>query len=826
LAVFESTGAVVDVVAAVAAVAVSVASSSAGRRGELLCQASKSPSSSRPVLRRRPFSLEFESSKSSSAASAATLDPECKQLARSPVPISGKEASSSTASAATLDPECKEPTRSPVTPSGDAASSSTSSAASSDLECKQLTSSPATVGGEAASSSTARSASSDPECIQLVSFVLRSPVNSTHPSPRVPSLSEYWSNVLRDSTTADVDLTVAEAGGSPNPTSSLPAHSLVLARLPFFRRLLEARSGGKTLQVPGVQSTSTLWQILIYTYSGCVEEATAGLSPNMLEELLPVALACGLQDLYQACAAKKAGNSASEIQSSSSPVQSQASSNTAQRSARLVVAEARVGSNAVSKGPEVIYLPLPPCTLAVALGPYDRGLMPSAVQAVPEPFDSDELSPCSHRSETGQLTNDPRHDVTPADDEERTAELLLESPAQQASEDDRMPSAAKELLLTHGEVLADSCTLVGQSSSSSSSAGPAVVSEQETFSSIAEGLALRIDSLTENVVQALRDEFRFERLRSYTGPVLPLPNVAGASAEAGCCAVNAPTPLNESRFMYKMHASTRSLSPGISSSSGPYRLRHLGEQGSMIRSRSMEPISSDSATASMLDAGTACRALSPSQAPAESHIRAGTFQQVRPGVTCVKGSLPRFSSPPLSRGCSYTASSRSLSPVRLTRDLQFSCHPGAHGACQKASATASTTATGARVVSEGSSLGERLSVLSPGPLQRAKLSTGAGTHSIVCQPGQAQPSEPVAGHKPTAAAKTSLSLSSLSGTSRSVSSLSGTAVYPRLLASSSVASLVTKSASKEVECQPTWRATPPRVQNASLTVRSNGIYNI
>eukprot|EP00931_Biecheleriopsis_adriatica_P087488 TRINITY_DN61951_c0_g1_i1.p1 TRINITY_DN61951_c0_g1~~TRINITY_DN61951_c0_g1_i1.p1 ORF type:complete len:1525 (-),score=322.06 TRINITY_DN61951_c0_g1_i1:23-4537(-) len=122
-----------------------------------------------------------------------------------------------------------------------------------------------------------------------------------------PSLATYWRGLLADEVSTDVRLCIAEPGGGRS--LELSAHTLVLSRIPFFRRLLTERSGmSAPLLVPHMPSLGVLRQILLYVYTDSAREATAGLSPNMLRDLQKAASTCGLSELCQACCQKIAGN--------------------------------------------------------------------------------------------------------------------------------------------------------------------------------------------------------------------------------------------------------------------------------------------------------------------------------------------------------------------------------------------------------------------------------------------------------------------------------------------------------------------------------------
>jgi len=121
----------------------------------------------------------------------------------------------------------------------------------------------------------------------------------------LPSMSTYLKGLLSDPSTADVQLAVSEPGEGQE-SLVVPAHSIILTRLPFFRRLIaESRAIGKSpIVVPHALSVTILRQLLVYAYTDSVKEATATLSPNMLRQLQKAASNCGMPELCKACCQK------------------------------------------------------------------------------------------------------------------------------------------------------------------------------------------------------------------------------------------------------------------------------------------------------------------------------------------------------------------------------------------------------------------------------------------------------------------------------------------------------------------------------------------
>jgi len=144
--------------------------------------------------------------------------------------------------------------------------------------------------------------------------------SSRHQEFPAPGLSDYFRTLLGDETSADLRLTAADQIGYCGGTR-LPGHRLVLARLPFFSRLISAgiaKIEGKTscgngdgpdkvadyrpieLAVHGV-SEGALRRVLVYAYTDDAAEAAAGLSRDALADLIVAAQTCDLDLLRRAC---------------------------------------------------------------------------------------------------------------------------------------------------------------------------------------------------------------------------------------------------------------------------------------------------------------------------------------------------------------------------------------------------------------------------------------------------------------------------------------------------------------------------------------------
>lgn len=149
----------------------------------------------------------------------------------------------------------------------------------------------------------------------------------------IPSLGSYLKTLLTDVSSADILLAVMEPGEGQESTL-VHAHSVVLSRLPFFRRLItDHKAIGKSpIIVPHALSVCILRQLLVYAYTDSAKEATANLSPNMLRQLQKAASNCSMPELCKACMSKLSGESASE--SSSAKVGGQASPTVRRRISR------------------------------------------------------------------------------------------------------------------------------------------------------------------------------------------------------------------------------------------------------------------------------------------------------------------------------------------------------------------------------------------------------------------------------------------------------------------------------------------------------------
>lgn len=137
----------------------------------------------------------------------------------------------------------------------------------------------------------------------------------------IPSLGSYLKTLITDMSLADILLAVMEPGEGQESTL-VHAHSIVLSRLPFFRRLIaDHKAIGKSpIIVPHALSVCILRQLLVYAYTDSVKEATANLSPNMLRQLQKAASNCSMPDLCKACMIKLSGQeSASESSSAKAP---------------------------------------------------------------------------------------------------------------------------------------------------------------------------------------------------------------------------------------------------------------------------------------------------------------------------------------------------------------------------------------------------------------------------------------------------------------------------------------------------------------------------
>lgn len=137
----------------------------------------------------------------------------------------------------------------------------------------------------------------------------------------IPSLGSYLKTLITDMSSADILLAVMEPGEGQESTL-VHAHSIVLSRLPFFRRLIaDHKAIGKSpIIVPHALSVCILRQLLVYAYTDSVKEATANLSPNMLRQLQKAASNCSMPDLCKACMIKLSGQeSASESSSAKAP---------------------------------------------------------------------------------------------------------------------------------------------------------------------------------------------------------------------------------------------------------------------------------------------------------------------------------------------------------------------------------------------------------------------------------------------------------------------------------------------------------------------------
>lgn len=137
----------------------------------------------------------------------------------------------------------------------------------------------------------------------------------------IPSLGSYLKALLTDTSSADILLAVMEPGEGQESTL-VHAHSIVLSRLPFFRRLIaDHKAMGKSpIIVPHALSVCILRQLLVYAYTDSAKEATANLSPNMLRQLQKAASNCSMPELCKACMNKLSGTeSASESSSAKAP---------------------------------------------------------------------------------------------------------------------------------------------------------------------------------------------------------------------------------------------------------------------------------------------------------------------------------------------------------------------------------------------------------------------------------------------------------------------------------------------------------------------------
>lgn len=136
----------------------------------------------------------------------------------------------------------------------------------------------------------------------------------------IPSLGSYLKTLITDMSSADILLAVMEPGEGQESTL-VHAHSIVLSRLPFFRRLIaDHKAIGKSpIIVPHALSVCILRQLLVYAYTDSVKEATANLSPNMLRQLQKAASNCSMPDLCKACMNKLSGQESSESSSAKAP---------------------------------------------------------------------------------------------------------------------------------------------------------------------------------------------------------------------------------------------------------------------------------------------------------------------------------------------------------------------------------------------------------------------------------------------------------------------------------------------------------------------------
>jgi len=139
----------------------------------------------------------------------------------------------------------------------------------------------------------------------------------------LPTMTSYLKGLLTDPSSADVQLAVTEPCEGQEPMI-VPAHSIILTRLPFFRRLIaDHRAIGKSpIIVPHALSVIILRQLLVYAYTDSVKEATATLSPNMLRQLQKAASNCGMPELCKACCQKLTESSETGKPASASPVSS------------------------------------------------------------------------------------------------------------------------------------------------------------------------------------------------------------------------------------------------------------------------------------------------------------------------------------------------------------------------------------------------------------------------------------------------------------------------------------------------------------------------
>jgi len=149
----------------------------------------------------------------------------------------------------------------------------------------------------------------------------------------IPSLGSYLKALITDVSSADILLAVMEPGEGQESTL-VHAHSVVLSRLPFFRRLISDHKaiGKSPIIVPHALSVCILRQLLVYAYTDSAKEATANLSPNMLRQLQKAASNCSMPELCKACMTKLSGESASE--SSSAKVGGQTSPTVRRRISR------------------------------------------------------------------------------------------------------------------------------------------------------------------------------------------------------------------------------------------------------------------------------------------------------------------------------------------------------------------------------------------------------------------------------------------------------------------------------------------------------------
>ncbi|CAJ1403351.1 unnamed protein product [Effrenium voratum] len=137
----------------------------------------------------------------------------------------------------------------------------------------------------------------------------------------IPSLNSYLKGLITDPSSADIQLAISENGEGPESTL-VHAHSIVLSRLPFFRRLIaDHKAMGKfPIIVPHALSVCILRQLLVYAYTDSAKEATANLSPNMLRQLQKAASNCSMPELCKACMTKLSGQeSASDGSSAKTP---------------------------------------------------------------------------------------------------------------------------------------------------------------------------------------------------------------------------------------------------------------------------------------------------------------------------------------------------------------------------------------------------------------------------------------------------------------------------------------------------------------------------